>query len=243
MRSSYQGFIDALLETTDAATLGDALADLTSTLGFPLFAYISGGQPSRRLPTLISNYAVRWTDHYLKSRYDKLDPIIEVAGRATEPFFWNDGALHRLLTKPQQAFFEEAKGYGIAAGLTIPLGSHGQPIAALTFASDVGLAAIRETAERHRSALQLLGLLVHRRAKAFMSRGYAVGGVRLSRREYQCLMWASRGKSAWEISRILTISQRTVESYCEAIREKLRVHTMTQAAVIFARSQKDQDLI
>lgn len=243
MRSSYRVFIDALIESTDANMMCKVLADLAIAFGFPMFAYLSGRSVGRTGPNLISNYAGSWTDHYLKHRYNRLDPVVEMAARSAEPFVW-DGNTYRLqLTKPQLEFFEEAKTYGIVSGLTIPLDNSDRTIAALTFASDAEVSDIRKAAERHGSALQLVGLLAHRRAMTFLYDGCAIGAVRLSRREYQCLLWASRGKTAWETSQILRISQRTVEFYWESVRAKLQVRTMTQAAVLLALSRRGQDLV
>ena len=35
--------------------------------------------------------------------------------------------------------------------------------------------------------------------------------VRISKRELECIRWAAEGKTSWEISQLLTISQRTVD--------------------------------
>ena len=242
MRNSYRIFIDALTEATDAHMMREVLADLAVAFGFPMFAYLSGKSIGRAAPDIISNYAGSWTDHYLRHRYSRLDPVIEMAARSSEPFIWDENAYRRNLTKSQREFFEEARAHGITAGLTIPLVNGAPTIAALTFASSSGVSIIRKAAERHGSALQLVALLAHRRAKSLLSNGYVIGEVRLSRREHQCLLWASRGKSAWETGQILRISQRTVESYWESVRAKLQVHTMTQAAVLLALSTQRQDL-
>lgn len=50
-----------------------------------------------------------------------------------------------------------------------------------------------------------------------------VGGVVLSPREYQCLEWSARGKSAGEIGIILGIAERTAGFHLDSARAKLRV--------------------
>lgn len=56
---------------------------------------------------------------------------------------------------------------------------------------------------------------------------------RLSERERECLAWASIGKTAWEISEILTISEHTVVAHLNAATRKLgavsRGHAIAQA--------------
>ncbi len=51
----------------------------------------------------------------------------------------------------------------------------------------------------------------------------------LSRREAECLFWCAQGKSYWETSRILGISERTVNHHMKMVREKLGVQTNAQA--------------
>jgi|tagenome__1003787_1003787.scaffolds.fasta_scaffold20781069_2 DNA-binding CsgD family transcriptional regulator len=51
----------------------------------------------------------------------------------------------------------------------------------------------------------------------------------VSARELDCLKWTAAGKTAWEASVILGISERTVRFHLNAAREKLNCTTTTQA--------------
>ncbi len=51
----------------------------------------------------------------------------------------------------------------------------------------------------------------------------------LTPRELECLRWCSRGKTNWEISRILDLSERTVEHYLSRANRKLGTGNRTQA--------------
>jgi DNA-binding CsgD family transcriptional regulator len=51
----------------------------------------------------------------------------------------------------------------------------------------------------------------------------------VSARELDCLKWVAAGKTAWEASIILGISERTVRFHLNAAREKLNCLTTTQA--------------
>jgi DNA-binding CsgD family transcriptional regulator len=51
----------------------------------------------------------------------------------------------------------------------------------------------------------------------------------MSARELDCLKWMAAGKTAWEASVILGISERTVRFHLNAAREKLDCLTTTQA--------------
>jgi len=58
----------------------------------------------------------------------------------------------------------------------------------------------------------------------------------VSARELDCLKWTAAGKTAWEASVILGVSERTVRFHLNAVREKLNCATTAQAvarAVIY----------
>jgi len=53
--------------------------------------------------------------------------------------------------------------------------------------------------------------------------------ILMSARELDCLKWTAAGKTAWEASIILGISERTVRFHLNTAREKLKCATTTQA--------------
>lgn len=54
-------------------------------------------------------------------------------------------------------------------------------------------------------------------------------GAALSHREIEVLDWLKRGKTSWDIARILSISERTVNYHVYNIIEKLDVTNRLQA--------------
>ena len=64
---------------------------------------------------------------------------------------------------------------------------------------------------------------------------------RLTDRQRECLTWAARGKSDWEISRILGISHETVSDHLKQARERygvgkrtlLTVHALFDGTIAF----------
>jgi LuxR family quorum sensing-dependent transcriptional regulator len=56
-----------------------------------------------------------------------------------------------------------------------------------------------------------------------------IGEVRLTSREIECLQWASRGKSEWEIGIILGISEHTSEKHLISARVKLGAANRVEA--------------
>ncbi|MBI5664678.1 MAG: helix-turn-helix transcriptional regulator [Nitrospirae bacterium] len=54
----------------------------------------------------------------------------------------------------------------------------------------------------------------------------------LSKREIEVLTWSKRGKSSWEISAILNISERTVNFHVNNVMQKLNTVSRTQAVAV-----------
>lgn len=79
-----------------------------------------------------------------------------------------------------------------------------------------------------REEIRILGSYFH--GHMLRRNGGDVGDALLvSARELDCLRWAAAGKSAWEASIILGISQRTVRFHLNSAREKLNCANTTQA--------------
>jgi DNA-binding CsgD family transcriptional regulator len=53
----------------------------------------------------------------------------------------------------------------------------------------------------------------------------------ISERQAQCLYWASRGKTDWEIGAILELSPRTVHHHIEAAKKRLGVVKRQEAVL------------
>lgn len=60
--------------------------------------------------------------------------------------------------------------------------------------------------------------------------------VSLSRRERECLYWASEGKSSADIGQILGVSARTVDSYLEKACAKFGVRTRIESVAVAVRA-------
>jgi DNA-binding CsgD family transcriptional regulator len=126
-----------------------------------------------------------------------------------------------------------------AAGST-ERGDHGAPTFTFSFPERVGETAIfrivanapkSEWAQRR----DVLARELHVLASYFHSHVLRINGkdsdqdMLISARELDCLKWTAAGKTAWEASVILGISERTVRFHLNAAREKLDCTTTTQA--------------
>lgn len=238
MHRVFQTFIDGLAVSGDAESLRRVLSDAAAALDLTCFAYLS--LPSRKgdAPKLISTYPIAWTDHYLRERYERLDPVIAGALATPEPFEWGQDFNWRCLSESQCSFLDEAACFGIRYGFTVPIHDPRGPVAAITFATDERRTKFQHCIEQHRHVLQLMAMYFHARARWALSINRTIDGVALTPREFECLQWAARGKSAWDIGCILNVQRRAAAFHLENAKAKLGVHSICQAVARLAATSR-----
>lgn len=228
-------FLDRLHEARTADELRRVFSGAAAELGVPWFTYhvvrVSG--LGSRLPYILSTYPQSWLDHYFGEDYLAVDPVLDEVPRRRRAFRWSAVATRDALTPRQARLFDEARDAGLREGLTIPL------LGPTTFATMSLVAGGSErdaddALERHRDLLQLLSLAFHTRAAPVVLDERLRTPRRtslLSPREREALRWAAVGKSAWETSVILGVSEKAVVFHLDNARRKLNAVNRTQAVV------------
>jgi LuxR family transcriptional activator of conjugal transfer of Ti plasmids len=229
MHRIFQRFIDSLATSINTEDFREAMAEASSALDLRCFAYLS--LPDRRegQPQLISTYPVAWTTHYLRNRYERYDPVISRMLINPEPFRWGLETGSNKIARPQQELLSETAQFGIRYGFTIPIHDGRGPVAGLTFATDECGTRLQQCSDQDVRVLQLMALFFHAHVRRKLAPMHTIDGVILSPREFECLEWATQGKSAWDIGRILGISRHTAATYLENAETKLSVRTIVQA--------------
>jgi len=216
------------------------MTEAASGLGLSCFAYLA--LPSRKAskPRLISTYPEGWTSHYLRSRYELIDPVITQALQTAEPFRWGIDMLSNHRSRVQQQFLDEAAEFGIRVGFTVPIHDGHGPIAAMTFATSQHSTGFDIFTSSHTRVLQLMAMYFHAHVRRKLKGEHKIAGFALSPRELECLEWASRGKSAWETGQILGLSRNTVAYYLDNAKKKLGVRTIVQAVTLLVAAKKEE---
>lgn len=234
MHRVFQRFVDGLAASRDAESLRAVFAEASAAFDLNSFAYLSLPQRRGAPSKLVSTYPAQWTDYYLGQRYERLDPVIVMSLATAEPFEWGHEFSSQRLSKPQRTLLDEAAQFGIRCGFTVPVHDPRGPIAAVTFAMDARRATFQHSIERHRHVLQLMAMYFHAHVRQRLSSDRVVDGVLLSPRQLECLEWAAKGKSAWEIGRLLSITRRTAAFHLDNAKAKLGVRTISQAVAKLA---------
>lgn len=236
MQTVFERFLERLSESVDETDFHGAMADVASTLELLTFAYLSLPTGSKSKPTLISNYPAPWMARYLENQYQNIDPVIVRARCGGCSFRWGFDLKGAEPSAAQLGFFEEAAQFGIRCGVTIPIIDLRGHFAAMTFAVDRPNRAFFRVAERYEQGLPLIATCFHVFLRRRLSADRIVDGIPLTAREYECLRWAEKGKSAPDIGCILGITRHTAAFHLANARRKLGVGTTKQAVARLAAS-------
>lgn len=237
MKNTFQAFIDSLSQASDTSSLLDAMEKVAEAFDLTRFAYLVALRDKRAV-SLISNYPGEWTDHYVASGYERADPVISRVRRMVEPFEWGEGIWPEPLMPLESRLMDEAAEFGIRCGFSFPIHDQTCRFASVTFAVDQRPQSFRQCFAKHRQVLQFIAFLFHAEARRRMVPRRLVGSVVLSPRELQCLEWAAKGKSAWDIGQIVGPSRRTISFHLENAKMKLGVRTIPQAVALLMSARQ-----
>jgi DNA-binding CsgD family transcriptional regulator len=178
---------------------------------------------------LLHGYPQEWIDRYVARGYFKVDPVVQHCERSTLPVIWDETVLHG---DTLDQFWEEARSYGLQAGLSFSV--HEQPgvtgIFSLSRDQSLDLDP-KELAALVGKAQIFASVLHHAVSRIDLPRLLPQTVANLTQRERECLRWAAEGKTAWETGKILGVSERTAIFHLNNVVQKLGAVNKTQAIV------------
>ena len=226
-------FAESIRRTDDLTVLRDIFHDSVSDLGIRYFAYhlVRVAGVGDHLVHGITTYPDDWVQRYIERDYVQTDPVVLNGLKRASPFHWDQVTAPRLMNTSQRALFREADDVEIRDGFSVPI--HGRREFAMMSVVPSGT---RQEGKRvlreHQQLLHMMALYYHNHASSILLEEYFKKiQPRLTPRETECLLWVARGKTTWEISVILRISERTVIYYIENAKVKLGVHSRPHAVV------------
>lgn len=120
MHHIFQKFIDLLSNAGDAEAFAETMATTAGELELSCFAYLALPHRLSKEPLIISTYPTNWVAHYLRNRYERVDPIITRALHSPEPFSWGSDLSSSHISLAQQLFLNEASEFGIPPRVYCP---------------------------------------------------------------------------------------------------------------------------
>ncbi|MEW6626908.1 MAG: LuxR family transcriptional regulator [Pseudomonadota bacterium] len=201
--------IDALYEAIDK---------VAHALGFDRFALSVevglGGDAGTSV--LVHSYPASWADIYVGFNLAATDPVRRAGESSLSGFRWSEISQIIPMTPMEQVTFDTGRKHGMVDGFTVPRHLPGMVTGSCTFvtSTDQGLP------EEQLIVADSLGAIAIAQASRLSGWRKPVTKARLTDRQRDCVLWAARGKTDWEIAQILGISQDTVIQHLKEARER-----------------------
>lgn len=226
-----ESFLRDVTETDSVLELFEALAIVTSELGFSYFA-LTHHVDIRRAPQpaiRLHNYPEDWVAYYDDNRLGISDPVHRASHVTSVGFAWSQIPQMITLTPQDHTILTRGQAQGIGDGFTIPANVPGETHGSCSFANPHGV-PIRE---EDLPLAQLVGAFAFEAARRLwrVRALDAPPSQQLTDRQRECILWVARGKSDWEISRILGVQHETVVRHLKQARERYGVAKRTMLAV------------
>ncbi|CCD39407.1 transcriptional regulator, LuxR family [Candidatus Paraburkholderia kirkii UZHbot1] len=162
-------------------------------------------------------YPKEWLTSYNKFGYHRIDPVVTTA---TEGLVrWDK--IFKSVTPDQKYLIKEAAEYGLMEGFSVRHYDSDE----LRVTSFAGKAI--STHPRHAAVIELISPYLQFASET--PNPINCNLINLSDREMDVLHWVAAGKTNWEISCILRISERTVKFHLGNVMTKLNCNTRSQA--------------
>jgi LuxR family quorum-sensing system transcriptional regulator CciR len=228
MFSRVDTFVRDIREVETEEALAGAIADVALDLGFRYFALTHHVDVRRSSEAIrIHNYPDGWAEWFDEQSLGATDPVHRASNITSVGFAWSKLPDMIALTPMDRRVLELARREGIGEGFTVPAHVPGEAHGSCSFACVPG----ERFADEHQALLQLVGAFAFEAARRMRRTRFSPGPIQLTDRQRDCVMWAARGKSDWEIAKVLGISEATVGEHLRHAYERYGVGKRTLVAI------------
>jgi len=184
---------------------------------------------------MLSGWPPEWMERYNSNDYVHVDPVANQIRTSVRPFLWSQVRYDPRRNRRAHQVMTEATEFGMRDGFTVPIYGYNGYQACVTMGGDP-----QEVSARELSALHMISVFGFSAVQALIAAKpprVEPETFNLTERELEVLKWTSVGKTAWEISSILGISQRTVETHLKGVGIKMNVVNKIHAVALAIRTR------
>jgi len=235
---SVLGHIDCFIAEVDAARnfdeINHSIQKHIARLGFEAFSYVLLWPPEGpRFPLHTGTFPREWTKRYLEAKHIRHDMVARHSATARRPFLWSEIPNLRHMTERQRLVFDEASECKLMTGGTVPITGPGLAKAVFGVSNlSMAEAEFEKLFRERRHEVHLIGTYAHERVLAVGLQNPPPAPAKLTPREAEVMTYTAAGKSAWDISVILGVSEDTVKEHIANVCEKFGVYSKTHATAI-----------
>lgn len=218
-------FIQPLGAASSSGDVEKQAAQIASDLGFYFCSSVSRDVSDVLHPDIkvFHSYPSEWETIYHEKGYFFSDPANSKQTLEQPLYRWDSQGSSEVL--------DSARDFGIFNGVTCSLRDR-HFICSISFA-----AGLNDLSDDMLVGAQFIAPYIANALIRTSTRPAADDALNpLSERERECLSWVSEGKTSWEISVILAISERTVLFHLSNVQKKLqtcsRAHSVAKATML-----------
>jgi len=175
---------------------------------------------------IISDYPFEWLKRYGEQGYVNIDPVAQHCFSSQIPYPWSGFKKHAKKKEIFQ-FVGEAGEFKLRDGISVGMPRFDGEAGLISLSTDKVLMANSDRIIIYLNAIQPF---IHERICQMSGKAqYKNMNVDLTEREKTCLLWVAEGKTAYDISVILSISEATVVFHLKNAIQKLDVTNRSQA--------------
>lgn len=172
------------------------------------------------------SYPDEWLYHYVTKKYHLVDPIVKANFTNYSLQYWQDTYKKYSV---QKQFVKEAEDFKLNKGYSVGQRNRTQTEGSLFSFAGISL----EHKLRTEIILKHIAPHLHEAFNNVLVKERKPGELgTVTSREKEVLLWLKEGKSSWEISVILSISQDTVNYHVQNIYRKLNACSRAHAVAI-----------
>lgn len=225
--------VASLAELETIQEIEDVCLNFSELCGLEYYLFGVCNATSLSAPQIftLTNYPNEWFDGYFENNLQKSDPVVRYCFENSVPITWN-----KLMQMDQYCdpiavqIMGEAKAKGLIDGLSVPVKAPSGEICILSLSTKVE----KNIKKRLNNVLPFAQYFGYSLFETYlkMNLGHAPV-VSLTPREKESLFWACEGKTAWEMSQIMSVTERTAIFHLSGATKKLgaanRQHAVAKA--------------
>ncbi len=224
-----QNFVREANQAEDLEALDRLMDSTVRSMGCSYYALGHHVNVASDVHVRIGTYPTAWMETLHETRYIYVDPVLTACQTTAMGFRWSHVDQLIELSATQREILSLATKAGMGDGFTVPIHIPGESAGSVSFAMGAG----RDFKEAMIPVMQYVGCFGFEAARRLVNtkRKPNHEQTRLTSRQLDCVLLVARGKSDWDSSQLLGISEQTVHQHVETAKRKYGVATRTQLVI------------
>ena len=221
--------LDKVCSVKDLPTGRDFLCAVEQQFGAQNISYhgLNLPRPTHGDYYFLHTYSPEWETFYIENCHINNDPVLKQGLASVTPLDWSQ---LQGLSQEEKDFLAKRQEYSVGKnGLTFTVRGPSGDVGVFSINTNHSKSDWATYKSTHIGDLFLIATYFHESILRSQDMFRRENADILTQRELECLKWCTVGKSYWETSVILGISERTVNFHMTTVREKLNAMSNAQA--------------